>query len=203
VSKQVALFGLALAMVAMIGCAGSAPRETEESVEVSLTPVTFEQWQQELAALEGRIVVVDMWATWCVPCVERFPKMVELFHEYSPRGVTFVSMCLDDREDADAIAFAREFLDKQKAVFANFLMDEIVSSWICSVYRRSMSTPPTASAGIGLPLMILTISSPTRMSRTPSRSSWPQALYSLKRIAAPRVTPSVLTLSSSSKARAR
>lgn len=126
-SKQVALFGLALAMVAMIGCAGSAPRETEESVEVSLTPVTFEQWQQELAALEGRIVVVDMWATWCVPCVERFPKMVELFHEYSPRGVTFVSMCLDDREDADAIAFAREFLDKQKAVFANYLMDEIVT----------------------------------------------------------------------------
>jgi hypothetical protein len=36
-------------------------------------------------------------------------------------------MCLDDREDADAIAFAREFLDKQKAVFANFLMDEIVT----------------------------------------------------------------------------
>jgi thiol:disulfide interchange protein len=81
VSKQVALFGLALAMVAMIGCAGSAPRETEESVEVSLTPVTFEQWQQELAALEGRIVVVDMWATWCVPCVERaLPRVL------SPRG---------------------------------------------------------------------------------------------------------------------
>jgi len=100
---------------------------TEETVEVSLTPVTFEQWQQELAALEGRIVVVDMWATWCVPCVERFPKMVELFHDYSPRGVTFVSICLDDREDTEAVAYARKFLRQQKAIFANYLMDEIVT----------------------------------------------------------------------------
>jgi thiol-disulfide isomerase/thioredoxin len=126
-SRSVAVLGLALAVVLGVGCGGSAPTETEESIEVSLTPVTFEQWQQELAALEGRIVVVDMWATWCVPCVERFPKMVELYHQYSPRGVTFVSMSLDDREDAEAIAFAREFLGKQKAVFANYLMDEIVT----------------------------------------------------------------------------
>ena len=119
------LFGLALA--ALIGCAGSAPTETEESVAVTLTPVTFEQWQEELSALEGQIVVVDMWATWCIPCVERFPKMVELYHEYSSRGVTFVSMCLDDREDAEAVAYAREFLGKQKAIFANYLMDEIVT----------------------------------------------------------------------------
>ncbi|TNF82749.1 MAG: TlpA family protein disulfide reductase [Acidobacteria bacterium] len=126
-SRSFVFFGLALAVVVGVGCGGGAPPETEESVEVSLTPVTFEQWQGELAALEGQIVVVDMWATWCVPCVERFPKMVELFHEYSPRGVTFVSMCLDDREDAEAVAYAREFLGKQKAVFANYLMDEIVT----------------------------------------------------------------------------
>ncbi|MGB6852929.1 MAG: TlpA disulfide reductase family protein [Thermoanaerobaculia bacterium] len=126
-SNQSALFGLALAVAAVIGCAGSAPTETEESVEVSLTPVTFEQWQQELASLEGGIVVVDMWATWCVPCVERFPKMVELYHEYSSRGVTFVSMCLDDRGDTEAVAYAHEFLGKQKATFANYLMDEMVT----------------------------------------------------------------------------
>ena len=126
-SKSSVFLGLALTVVIGVGCGGGTPPETEESVEVSLTPVNFEQWQGELAALEGQIVVVDMWATWCVPCVERFPKMVELFHEYSPRGVTFVSMCLDDREDAEAVAYAGEFLGKQKAVFANYLMDEIVT----------------------------------------------------------------------------
>jgi thiol-disulfide isomerase/thioredoxin len=127
VSKRLGCFGLALAVAAVVGCGGNGPAVSEETVEVSLTPVTFEQWQQELAALEGRIVVVDMWATWCVPCVERFPRMVELYHEYSSRGVTFVSICLDDREDAEAVAYAREFLSKQKAVFANYLMDEIVT----------------------------------------------------------------------------
>lgn len=126
-SKRLGFFGLALAVAAVVGCGGNGSVVTEETVEVALTPVTFEQWQQELASLEGRIVVVDMWATWCVPCVERFPKMVELYNEYSPRGVTFVSMCLDDREDTDAVAYAREFLGKQKATFANYLMDEIVT----------------------------------------------------------------------------
>lgn len=126
-SRCLVLIGLALALAAVFGCGGNGATVTEETVEVSLTPVTFEQWQQELASLEGRIVVVDMWATWCVPCVERFPKMVELYHEYSSRGVTFVSICMDDREDAEAVAYAHEFLGKQKATFANYLMDEIVT----------------------------------------------------------------------------
>jgi thiol-disulfide isomerase/thioredoxin len=127
VSTRLALLGLVLAAAAVVACGRNVPTLSEETVDVSLTPVTFEQWRRELAALEGRIVVVDMWATWCVPCVERFPKMVELYHEYSPRGVTFVSMCLDDRGDTEAVAYAREFLNKQQATFANYLMDEIVT----------------------------------------------------------------------------
>lgn len=119
--------GLVTVATLVIACGERAPGVGERPVEVSLIPVTFEQWQRELAALEGRIVVVDMWATWCVPCVERFPKMVELYREYSPRGVVFVSICLDDREDAEAVAHAREFLREQQATFANYLMDEVVT----------------------------------------------------------------------------
>jgi thiol-disulfide isomerase/thioredoxin len=95
--------------------------------QATLTSVTYEQWLEELAALRGRIVVVDFWATWCVPCLERFPHMVQLERRYGPKGVTFVSLSLDDREDAEAIAFARQFLTEQKATFANYLLDEIVT----------------------------------------------------------------------------
>jgi len=69
-------------------------------------------------------VVVDVWATWCVPCVERFPHMVSLYQRYKNRGVEFVSMSVDDREDKAAIERARQFLIRQKATFRNYLMNE-------------------------------------------------------------------------------
>jgi thiol-disulfide isomerase/thioredoxin len=57
---------------------------------VTLEPIRFDRWQQELQSMKGRIVVVDVWATWCAPCIERFPHMVALYRQYKDRGVTFV-----------------------------------------------------------------------------------------------------------------
>ena len=91
---------------------------------VTLEPVTFERWQEKLQSMKGRIVLVDMWATWCAPCIERFPHMVELYHRYQGRGVDFVSMSVDDREDKLAVERARQFVNQQNATFRNYLMDE-------------------------------------------------------------------------------
>jgi thiol-disulfide isomerase/thioredoxin len=90
----------------------------------SLQPLRFDQWQQQLVSFKGQIVVVDVWATWCAPCIERFPHMVQLYQQYKDRGVTFVSMDVDDREDKQAVESARRFLRQQNATFRNYLMDE-------------------------------------------------------------------------------
>lgn len=96
------------------------------SNEVQLVPVDHEQWLRELAAFRGRIVVVDHWATWCVPCLERFPKMLDLAGAWGPKGVTFVSLSLDDRDDPDSIEQASRFLRDHDARIPNYLMDEII-----------------------------------------------------------------------------
>jgi len=46
----------------------------------------------------GKIVVLNFWATWCVPCREEMPMFVEMEKEYAPRGVVFLAASLDDRE---------------------------------------------------------------------------------------------------------
>jgi thiol:disulfide interchange protein len=89
--------------------------------------VTYEELQQQLAARRGAIVVVDLWATWCLPCLERFPHMVQLWRQYSEQGVRFVSLCLDDPEDAAALTQARRFLAASGAGFDHFLMNEVVT----------------------------------------------------------------------------
>jgi thiol-disulfide isomerase/thioredoxin len=90
----------------------------------SLTALSYEQWQQKLASYRGDIVVVDFWATWCSPCLQRFPHIVQLHQQYGGKGVRFVSLALEDKSDPGAIERARAFLKKQNAGFDSFRLDE-------------------------------------------------------------------------------
>jgi thiol-disulfide isomerase/thioredoxin len=55
-----------------------------------------------LAALRGRVVYVDFWASWCTPCKRSFPFMNELHQRYAAQGLEVVAVNVDrKREDAD------------------------------------------------------------------------------------------------------
>ena len=107
---------LAAACLLVAGCHRPPP--------ITFQPVSFEEFQRRLGGLRGQVVVVDVWATWCVPCIERFPRMVEMDRRYRDRGVRFVSLSVDNREDKAAVEEARRFLQKQNASFDNYLLDE-------------------------------------------------------------------------------
>ena len=91
---------------------------------ISLVPISLVDWQKKLASYEPDIVVVDMWATWCESCIERFPKMIELHKRFRDQGVRFVSMNLDNRDDKPALELATRFLNQKSAEFENYLMNE-------------------------------------------------------------------------------
>ena len=56
----------------------------------------------DLAALNGKVVYVDFWASWCVPCRDSFPWMNELQHEFGKQGLVIVAVNVDhERSDAD------------------------------------------------------------------------------------------------------
>lgn len=130
---------LLAAVLVLAGCDSNTPAENAAASEtdnpvqpaadsadmdIELVPITYEKWQRKLDGYKPDIVVVDMWATWCAPCIERFPKMVELNKRYGDRGVRFVSMNLDSREDEPALEMARQFLVNTRAAFENYMMDE-------------------------------------------------------------------------------
>ena len=52
--------------------------------------------EQGLAQWKGKVLIVNFWATWCVPCREEMPEFVKLQEEFGKRGVQFVGIAVDD-----------------------------------------------------------------------------------------------------------
>jgi thiol-disulfide isomerase/thioredoxin len=54
---------------------------------------------QRLSELQGQIVVLSFWATWCAPCREELPRLSKLSEEFAGRKVHFVAVSIDDPKD--------------------------------------------------------------------------------------------------------
>ena len=83
--------------------------------------------QQSLSQYRGKVVLVNFWATSCVPCVAEMPKLVEAWRRYAPRGFETVAVAMNYDPPNAVAEFAqrhalpfRVALDADGAVAAAF-----------------------------------------------------------------------------------
>jgi thiol-disulfide isomerase/thioredoxin len=77
--------------------------------EVDLTLKDLFGTEQSLSALKGRIVVLNFWATYCVPCRKEMPDLAAIQNEYAALGVQVVGASADTAEDrAKVLQFIKE-----------------------------------------------------------------------------------------------
>jgi thiol-disulfide isomerase/thioredoxin len=61
-----------------------------------LTPVDQASFAKMVATHNGKIVLVDFWATWCVPCRKEMPELVKMSERLRSKGFDFVTVSSDE-----------------------------------------------------------------------------------------------------------
>lgn len=90
---------VSLLLLALSGCySGSRPPRIgstapDFTVQDSQTKVTLSQ-------LRGQVIVLNFWATWCAPCVEEVPSLVEMQRRMKAKGVTVIAVSVDVDDSA-------------------------------------------------------------------------------------------------------
>jgi thiol-disulfide isomerase/thioredoxin len=68
-----------------------------------------------LDSFRGKPVLLDLWATWCAPCVKAFPELAQLYEEAKEKGLIFISVDQDEESQT-----ATDFLKKKGYSWPNF-----------------------------------------------------------------------------------
>lgn len=111
-------------MVALASTLENAPALAAES-RLGLELVDLNGRPQTLVERAGKIVVVNFWATWCMPCREEMPLLSELEARYAPRDVEFVAASVDDDETIGAVPAAIAEAGIEFAVWTGATVDDM------------------------------------------------------------------------------
>jgi thiol-disulfide isomerase/thioredoxin len=91
-----------------------------ENKPVILNKVSKDGIKQLMANESGKLRLINIWATWCGPCVIEFPELVMLQRMYGARSFEFVSVSADKPDQAGSVL---EFLKARHAAIQNLIFD--------------------------------------------------------------------------------
>jgi len=84
----------------------------EEAAEVKA--VDADQIKALIAEQQGKVVVLNFWATWCPPCIKEFPDLIKLYDTYESKGLQVIAVSMNEPEEVEEIA---EFMGEHKPRF--------------------------------------------------------------------------------------
>jgi len=96
---------------------------------IKLEPIKYNDLAELIRGYKGKVVVVDFWADFCIPCKREFPHLVELHDKFAKEGLVTISVSLDDPASKEAHERALKFLQARGAAFTNLLLDEPAAVW--------------------------------------------------------------------------
>ncbi len=108
--SRLALASLLLFLLSCSPDQAAKPEVGHPAPDFTLT--ALDGTRHRLHDLRGKVVFVNLWATWCPPCREEMPSMVRFYQQFKGRGVEILAVSEDTDEGA-----LRKFVEKHQVTF--------------------------------------------------------------------------------------
>jgi thiol-disulfide isomerase/thioredoxin len=146
-----------IGMLVVFGCRPSAPPVSVGNKPISINdvpmdgaqsrpmkPVPEMSWTdrldgnvQKLKDLQGKVVILDFWATYCPPCIEEIPHLMELKTRYGD-DLEVIGLHVGGEEDEPKVP---EFVERLKITYPLAYPEEALTAY---VFNRETAIPQTA-----------------------------------------------------------
>jgi cytochrome c biogenesis protein CcmG, thiol:disulfide interchange protein DsbE len=131
------LFALSLSLVTPSSGTPAGGLEGWEALGVTAKPFEVKSLAGDAlssADLQGKIVVIDLWATWCTPCVKEMPELAALHERWrSRKDVVLLSFNVSEEKDV-ILAFLRQ----RKITFPVYLGDPFLDSYQVDIFPTKL-----------------------------------------------------------------
>lgn len=140
------VLGVALTAIVLVGCgrepvasrisenAGTTQFSTFDRVTMpNISGTTLDGQQLSLDSFRGKVVVLNNWASWCLPCNDEAPVLVAAAQKFDTKGVAFIGLDVSDQDSS-----AKEFVDLYKVPYPNIVDSK------GAILRSEPGVPPGA-----------------------------------------------------------
>lgn len=97
------------------------PRGLEPGASPFLKPVGAKTLKTILKKEKGKVILINLWATWCVPCRKEFPDLIKLYEKYRFQGLELILISVDDTEQQIQV---EAFLKENGVTFPTYISTE-------------------------------------------------------------------------------
>lgn len=113
---QLFAFGAVIGVMALfaVGIVNRSAQSVERGVAPPFSIPMFSGGTFSLAEQRGKVVVVNFWASWCIPCRDEAPMLERVWRKYKDRGVVFVGVAYADTENG-----SRDFIKEFNITYPN------------------------------------------------------------------------------------
>jgi len=111
--KRIGSMAMILAVLGLVSCGDKNQGEAQAapatalsnysySTQYNFSTMRLDGSELNLDEFRGKVVIVDMWDTWCPPCRQEIPHFIELYSEYKDKGFVMVGLAFG-REGKPAV----------------------------------------------------------------------------------------------------
>jgi len=100
-----------------------AAQTQNAAVASDIRSVSASEFSALLDEARGEVILINLWATWCAPCLREIPELIRLHEKYQDKGFRLIAVAMDDPQDLETHVIP--FRDKHFPEWETFQREEV------------------------------------------------------------------------------